>query len=153
MMQSIKADDYRGKRVRLSRNVKGENIAQYAGLWMRVDGAGYSLNFDDMGNRPIKGTTDWKKYEVVLDVPGESLIVAFGINLRGEGQVWVDNLQLEVVGQDVPTTGLKGSSERNRDEFLKKDKEDRTRLEEAVRARVKNLPAKPVNLDFEGQKP
>jgi len=151
MMQSVKADDYRGMRVRLSGYVKGENIAGYAGLWLRVDGAGYSLNFDRMSNRTIKGTTDWKKYEVVLDVPEESIVIAFGILLEGEGQVWIDDLQLEVVGQDVPTTGLKGFSERQKDEFLKKDKEERTRSEEVVRARTKNYPAKPVNLDFEGQ--
>ena len=152
-MQGIKADDYRGKRVRLSGYVKGENIAQYAGLWLRVDGAGYSLNFDNMSNRPIKGTTDWKKYEVVLDVPEESIAIAFGILLRGEGQVWIDDLQLEVVGQDMPTTGLRGGSERAREEFLKKDKDERTRLEENIREWVKSMPAKPVNLDFEGIKP
>ncbi len=153
MMQKIKADDYRGKRVRLVGYVKGENIAQYAGLWLRVDGPGYILNFDNMENRPIKGTTDWKKYEVVLDVPEESIAIAFGILLGGEGQAWVDDLQLEVVGQDVPTTGYKGYSERRRDEFLKKAKDERARLEEADRAWAKNLPAKPVNLDFEGHKP
>ena len=54
MMQSIKADDYRGKRVRLSGYVKGENIAKYAGLWLRVDGAGYSLNFDNMETDRLK---------------------------------------------------------------------------------------------------
>src|SRR5262245_48304146 len=126
MAQGIKADDYHGKRVRLSGYVKGENIAQYSGLWMRMDGAGYSLNFDNMSNRPIKGTTDWKKYEVVLDVPEESVRITFGILLMGAGQVWVDDLRLEAVGQDAQTTNDQSFSERVKDEFLKKDKDEST---------------------------
>jgi WD40 repeat protein len=150
MMQSIKADNYRGKRVRLSGYVKADQVADYCGLWMRVDGAGYSLNFDNMGDRPIRGTTDWRKYEVVLDVPEDSLILAFGIILQGAGQVWADDLQLEIVGQDVPSTGLAGIAERGRDDFMRRSEDERKRLAEGLRSRAKNLPAKSVNLDFEG---
>src|SRR5262249_9842577 len=151
MSQMIKADEYRGKRVRFSGYVKGDGVSQYAGLWMRVDGPRYSLNFDNMWNRPILGTADWKKYEVVLDVPEDSLMLAFGINLAGRGQVWVDDLQLEIVGQDVPSTGLAVSAEMIREDFMRKDQAERKRIEEEWRSRAKNLPAKPVNLDFEGQ--
>ena len=74
---------------------------------MRVDGAkkDETLAFDNMQDRAIKGTTDWKKYEIVLDVPENSEMVAFGLLLSGKGQVWMDDLQFEVVGKDVPTTG------------------------------------------------
>ena len=74
---------------------------------MRVDGARKDemLAFDNMQDRAIKGTIDWKKYEIVLDVPENSEMVAFGLLLSGKGQVWMDDLQFEVVGKDVPTTG------------------------------------------------
>ncbi len=152
LMQSVKADAFRGKRVRLSGYIKGNAIAQYAGLWMRVDGAGYALNFDNMSNRLILGTKDWKRYEVVLDVPENSLALAFGVNLRGRGQVWIDDIRLEIVGQNVPSTGIAGYLERSRDAFLTKDPAERKRLEEVFRSRAKQLPLKPVNLDFEDQK-
>jgi hypothetical protein len=58
-----------------------------------------------MQNRPIKGTQDWAKYDVVLDVPNDSVGIYFGILLVGKGQVWLDNIHFEGVGSNVPTTG------------------------------------------------
>ncbi len=122
LMQMFKADDYRNKRMRLSAAVKSAGIEDWAGLWMRIDGpAQRSIGFDNMQNRPIKGTTDWQKYEVVLDVPPESVNIAFGILLDGKGQAWLSQVQFEEVGVDVPTTSLEGDKE---------------------------LPDKPGNLDF-----
>jgi hypothetical protein len=57
-----------------------------------------------MENRPIKGTTPWKRYEVVLDVPTESATLNLGVLLTGKGQVWVDDVQLELVDKTVLTT-------------------------------------------------
>jgi hypothetical protein len=110
LMQMFKADDYRGKRMRFSAVVKSEDIAgdDWAGLWMRVDGpvSGEHLAFDNMRNRPIKGTTDWQQYEVVLDVAPTSVYIAFGILLSGKGKVWLSDVHFEEVGADVPTTTL-----------------------------------------------
>jgi len=109
MMQMFKANDYINKRMRFSAFVKSEGIEACAGLWMRVDGPQHrSLSFDNMQNRPIKGTTDWQKYEVVLDVPQESVAIAFGILLTGKGQAWLSEVQFEEVGAEVPTTSHEG---------------------------------------------
>ncbi|MFT7463502.1 MAG: hypothetical protein ACI9EF_001846 [Pseudohongiellaceae bacterium] len=59
-----------------------------------------------MGDRPLKGTTDWVRSEVVLDVPETTLGLAFGALLVGLGELWLADLQLEIVGEDVPTTNL-----------------------------------------------
>jgi hypothetical protein len=105
LMQEVSADAYHGKRVRLSANAKASDVQGWAGLWMRVDGDGSRpLAFDNMGNRPIKGTTDWKRYEVVLDVADQATAVAFGILLTGKGSVEVDTFRIEVVDASVPTT-------------------------------------------------
>lgn len=107
LTQTSKTDDYRGKRVRMSAYVKAEKIENWAGLWMRVDGPENKvLSFDNMQDRPIKGTIDWRKYEIVLDVPENSINILFGILLAGKGQTWIDDLQFEVIGKDVPTTNL-----------------------------------------------
>lgn len=123
LMQWFKADDYRNKRMRFSAQVKSQGIEGWAGLWMRVDGPQRhgSLRFDNMEDRPIKGTTDWHKYDVVLDVPPESVNICFGILLDGKGQAWLSDVQFEEVGADVPTTSDAGEGE---------------------------LPEKPGNLDF-----
>jgi hypothetical protein len=107
LMQTFKGDDYRGKRVRMSGYVKAEKLAGWAGLWMRVDGPeNKMLGFDNMQNRPIKGTVDWRKCDIVLDVPATSLDIAFGLLLAGKGQAWVDDIQFEVVSKDVATPNL-----------------------------------------------
>lgn len=70
-MTYIMPDEYLGKRIRLNGYVKNEKITGWAGMWMRVDGTdkNTSLAFDNMANRAIGGTSDWTKYEIVLDVP------------------------------------------------------------------------------------
>jgi hypothetical protein len=62
-----------------------------------------------MGDRPIKGTTSWQRYDLVLDVPPDASGIFFGVLLAGSGKVWLNGVEFEVVGSDVPTTG-KGTS-------------------------------------------
>jgi len=113
LMQTFDAADYRGKRLRLSAYVKAAGILDWAGLWMRIDGAPAPgtqgpamLGFDNMQGRPIKGTADWTRHEIVLDVPNEAKGIAFGILLSGAGQAWLDELALDPVGPDVPVTPI-----------------------------------------------
>ena len=107
LMQQSKPGKYLGKRVRMTGLVKSENVASWAGLWLRVDQSGSQqpLSFDNMGDRPIKGTTGWTKYEIVLDVPGNASLIAFGALLDGTGQIWFDKISFEIVGDNVLTTG------------------------------------------------
>lgn len=110
IMQSFKPKKLKGKRVRLSAFIKTKDVTgkkAWAGLWMRVDGqSDKSLSFDNMQDRPITGTKDWKKYSVVLKVPDESTNIAFGVLLSGTGEVWLDDLKIESVNQSVPLTQL-----------------------------------------------
>lgn len=106
LMQSFKADEFRGKRVRMSGYVRANDVGDWAGLWMRVDGLKSELlALDNMQQRAIKGTSDWQKYDIVLDVADEAQSIAFGLLLTGKGQVWMDDLRFEAVGKDIPTTG------------------------------------------------
>jgi len=74
-------------------------------LWMRVDKNSSAVAFDNMEDRAIKGTSDWQRYEVVLDVPKDATGIAFGILLAGPGTVWLNSTNFELVESDVPTTG------------------------------------------------
>lgn len=107
LMQTFAADPYHGRRIRLSGYLKTEQVEGWAGLWLRIDGQKYKVEgFDNMENRPVKGTTGWQKYEIVLDVPPDSVSLNLGVQLTGQGAVWLDNLHIEVVDQTVPTTNL-----------------------------------------------
>ncbi|GIL41309.1 hypothetical protein [Roseiterribacter gracilis] len=104
MMQLIKADSFRGARVKLTAMVKTEG-AEVAGLWMRVDDERGSLSLDNMMERPISGTANWKQYAIVLDVPKESTAIAYGLILNGKGTAWATDFNFEPVGVETPVTG------------------------------------------------
>jgi hypothetical protein len=104
LMQTVLAEQYKGKRVRLSGVVKSQDVAGWAGLWMRVDEGNSAVAFDNMQNRSIKGTTEWQRYDVVLDVPEDATGISFGILLNGAGEVWLTSTKFDVVGADVPVT-------------------------------------------------
>ena len=120
LMQSIKAEQYLGRKVRLSGLVKSEEVLGWAGLWMRVDKEKSPVAFDNMENRAIKGTTGWQRYDVVLDVPTNATAISFGILLAGSGVVWLNGTKFDVVDADVPVTNTG----------------------------EKVLPEKPINLEF-----
>jgi hypothetical protein len=109
LMQTFTAGPYYGHRVRFSGYVRADAVQNWAGLWMRVDrGSGdakKSVSFDNMQDRPIKGTTGWQLYEVVLDVPDGSTAISLGILMVGAGTVWLNSFGFEIVPKSVPLTG------------------------------------------------
>jgi hypothetical protein len=108
MMQQFNAADYLGKRVRLSAAVRTENVQNWAGLWMRVDEPGRTgMAFDNMQDRPIKGTTGWTRHEVVLDVADSATLIALGVLISGPGTAWLDDVKFEIAPTAIPTTGHK----------------------------------------------
>jgi hypothetical protein len=113
LTQGILPDPFRGQRVRYSGYVRTEKVeGSGAGMWMRVDGPqeGRSLAFDNMSDRRIVGTTEWKRCEIVLDVPKEATAIYFGMLLAGSGTAWVDDLKIETVAADTPLTDLTKSA-------------------------------------------
>jgi len=104
LMQSINAENYRGTRLSLSGYLKTQDAGR-AQLWMRVDGSDRRvLSFDNMDDRPVVGTTDWSRYQIVLDVPQDSRVIAFGFLLMQKGKAWGGNFKLEKVDTALPVT-------------------------------------------------
>lgn len=123
MMQSFSAENWLGKRIKLSCFLKTDEVVK-CGAWCRVDNStGDVIQFDNMDNRPIQGTTDWNFYSIVLDVPKESASIHFGILLIGTGKVWADGFKFEEVDLSVTSTNMLGQE--------------------------KNLPLEPINLGFD----
>lgn len=91
----------------MSSFIRTKDVETYAGMWMRVDDTTEDVvQFDNMSNRPIKGTTNWNRYSIVLDVPEKSAVISFGINLAGQGTVWSNRFTFEEVDENTPTTNL-----------------------------------------------
>lgn len=112
--QTITAEPYRGKRVRLSAYLRTQD-AEGGYLWFRVDGQhqghlaplGYASTHDaSPAASPTRGTTDWRRYELVLDVPSASEAIRYGAGLYGKGQIWMDDFRIDVVDRTVPSSDL-----------------------------------------------
>jgi hypothetical protein len=103
-MQMTLPGKYLGKNVRMTGWIKSKDVKDWAGMWMRVDGSNpnETLSFDNMQDRAIKGTTDWKQYTITLDVPQKAKAMAFGVLLSGTGEIYFDDITFEILG---PATG------------------------------------------------
>ena len=95
---------YEGKTIKLEGFMKIKNVENgFAGLLLRVDGNGASLEYDNMQNKSIKGTKDWQKYTITLAYPeGAENIYIAGI-LSGKGEAWFDDFVLSIDGKSVQT--------------------------------------------------
>lgn len=101
-----RAPRYRGCRVRFSVMIRGREIADWAGAWLRVDAANGAMVIDNMQDRPLRGISAWTEAANVLDVGGEAASVPFGVLLAGAGAVDLAGPRFEVVGTDVPVTRI-----------------------------------------------
>jgi hypothetical protein len=104
LYQTLRAEPFRGKKLEFSGYVKTKDISDWTGLWLRIDGDGSVLAFDNMEQRPIKGTQDWKKESVVLSVPQNAHRLKFGFMQAGSGSSWIGKCQLQTVGLEFPDT-------------------------------------------------
>jgi C-terminal processing protease CtpA/Prc len=96
--------DFAGTTIELRGFLRTEQVSQLAGLWMREDGESPALAFDNMANRPVKGTTEWTEYSIKLPVHPDARQLSFGALLVGSGKLWVDDLQVLVDGKPVASS-------------------------------------------------
>ncbi|MBU8894269.1 AraC family transcriptional regulator [Corallococcus sp. H22C18031201] len=110
-MQAFGAQDFRGKRLRFSANMRVSDVQGWAGLWMRVEGADprLPLAFDNMQSRALMGTTRCKRFDVVLDVPQDATTIMAGLIMSGTGEAWLDGVRFDTVDASVPVTDLLAS--------------------------------------------
>jgi len=125
MMQTCNAKNYLGTRIKMTGYIKSEKVSDWAGMWLRVDSRieHTSLSFDNMQDRPVTGTTDWTKCEIILNVPEESGTLNFGFLISGTGKIWFDNISIEIQDNATPEISTDLNS--------------------------LTVPEKPTNLDFE----
>jgi RNA polymerase sigma factor (sigma-70 family) len=97
LRQTIRSQRYQGHYVRLIGNIKTTDVENQASLYIQLDGMGN----DDFREKSLRGTVDWSEQDVMLFVPElRGGMIRFGIILHGKGQVWLDNVRLEIVEAD-----------------------------------------------------
>lgn len=102
--------NFKGKKIKLTGYIKTENVTGgYAGLWMRIDAEdSYTpLAFDNMNDRGVTGTTEWKQYSIELDYDADKAaqIVVGGL-IVGKGKMWIDNLKVTIDDKDISEAPL-----------------------------------------------
>jgi RNA polymerase sigma factor (sigma-70 family) len=100
-----KASSLYGKHIRVTCWLKTKDVRGWAGAFVIILGMdGRHLQYDDMSDRPVRGTTGWQQYEIVTDLPDEACIIYFGPDLYGPGELWSDDFQITLAPPDAPST-------------------------------------------------
>jgi C-terminal processing protease CtpA/Prc len=97
--------NYAGKQITLSGYFKTEDVTDgFAGLFMRIDPR---VAFDNMRQQDIKGTRDWEKFSIILNLdPSVTTGIYIGGLLTGKGKVWFDDIHVSVDGIDLDNAPL-----------------------------------------------
>jgi hypothetical protein len=96
LMQRIPGQGLGGRALHLEAEVCTEGVRGWAGLWLRVDGPGRTLFFDNMRDRPLRGSTPWATHRLSVALPPETAWVNYGALLAGVGTVWIDDVRVLV---------------------------------------------------------
>jgi hypothetical protein len=124
LVQKLSAQEYRGRRMELEGYLKSKDVTGWAGLWVRVDDEqGKVLEFHNMMELPVRGTTGWARYSIPFNVDSQAFEIHFGALLAGQGELKADDFAFRVLGGTEPATPLK--------------------------QKIRSLPLKPRNLGFE----
>jgi hypothetical protein len=99
LVQAIAAEDYRGRRVTFRGQLRAADLAGQAGLQLAVSGS----RSGSMATRPLlghggsltgPGSGDWTWHEVTVPVPGEAIVIRFGMSLAGGGRIELRGAEL-----------------------------------------------------------
>ena len=99
---------YEGSAIELRGSLKLHDVADgFAGLWMRIEGDGGMLQFDNMQSQGLNGTADWKEYSIKLPLSADANKITIGALLTGKGQLWVDDFQVLIDGKDIASAKVR----------------------------------------------
>jgi hypothetical protein len=97
LAQEIEPDDYRGRTVTFSGELRTTQADGRAGLALRAASPGRSTPprvaspdpREDPANHitPATGTGEWTEYEVTTQIPLDASLIRFGVFLNGGGQL------------------------------------------------------------------
>ena len=106
-VQAVLATPYAGTRIELSASLRSDTPrADMGSIWLYVtDPARVVVAYQVARMKPDQAPHQWQRYRVVLDVPWNAEVLAYGFSLQGKGKLWADDLKLTPVDTSVPLTG------------------------------------------------
>ncbi len=112
----------------------------WAGLWMRLDSdAQAALQFDNMKDTGITGTTEWQEYRISFPLDVRATTVTFGAMVVGQGVIWADDLTFFVDGKPMAEAPALIRVEDTVEKDHEFDRGSRVDVTSVSKAQVKNL--------------
>lgn len=108
LMTAIDAGPHRGKRMRMTAQVKGRGVSGRGDVWLRVQSKASPADGPGLGGGgcALSGDFDWKPCTIVFDVPEAGDRIELGVGLGARGTLWLDDVALEEVPAATPTTAV-----------------------------------------------
>jgi carboxyl-terminal processing protease len=98
--QTLPVDEVRGRTLILGGYLRGDTVAgRYSGPFVRVDGEDGILVQIRADRLEPRGSFPWTRFELRVPVDRAATAVYFGMDARGEGTLWVDDLYLQLESQ------------------------------------------------------
>ena len=97
LRQTLFTEDYRGATIVFRGELRATDVADQAGLFLRVSSGPVRARRDDPANHTadLTGSDGWSTQELTAEVPDEeSLIIHLGVFLIGRGQIELRNAEL-----------------------------------------------------------
>jgi hypothetical protein len=104
LTKTFAAGDFRGRRIRLAGRLKSEDADSIEMVVSAVSGEAADIARLALGEGQRAGTLDWRRYEMVVDIPDNAQRLVVGVQTSGKGTVWVRDFSLEVVEGAVAVT-------------------------------------------------
>jgi len=96
--QIVRGANFVGRKVRFSAWLRTRDTVDGASLFLIAEQGGNNLAYNFMAGSEVKGTHDWARHSITLDVPPGADQLRVGVTLQGPGSVWFDDAELEFVG-------------------------------------------------------
>jgi hypothetical protein len=98
LVQAIAAEDYRGAAVTFRGQLRATGLVGQAGLHLAVrrppDEPVSAPLLDHGSSLTAPGSSDWTWHEVTVPIPGDAVVIGFGISLAGRGRIELRGAEL-----------------------------------------------------------
>ena len=106
LVQKLLPNKYWEKRIKVTGYIKTNDVLDHADISLHVFNFKpttpvIKINFD---TREIKETKDWKRFEIILEVPKTINRIEFDVSLIGTGQIWFKKINNEVLESNLPSS-------------------------------------------------
>jgi len=103
--------DFSGDWIEMRGFLRTEGVTEFAGMWMRQDGPGGMVQFDNMQNQGLKGTTEWTEYSIRLPLEESAVELYFGFLVAGRDEILEAALR-HILGEGADEGTIRKMAER-----------------------------------------